>query len=126
MIPNQDLCPHGNPFYDCQTCQVEMKMKAPIDLKDNPLNWEFSIPHAPLGHDMTDTLSKQLISTKSSLEDRIITPIRPSGISNGLIPREKSLFEQRNELINKKLPGQQELENATKMVDIEKKFMRKK
>ncbi len=126
MIPSRDLCSHGNPFYECQICMVEMKMKSPVNLVDNPFDWEFEVPHAPLSHSMNDTLSKHLIEPIHPLENQIKGPTRLSTVSSGIHSGEKTLFDQRNDLLSKKLPGQQELEDATNLEDINKKFMKKK
>ncbi|MHA1727233.1 MAG: hypothetical protein ACTSWY_00695 [Promethearchaeota archaeon] len=116
-----DYCSHGFLRSECPYCQINIP-KTPVSLLKEPLNWEIEVPYAHLDLDFKDTLSTRIKPVHRLERQEILS--RPSVLSSGIFSEKKSLFEQREELMAKKIPGQRELDKSAKIVDIRKRFLK--
>ncbi|MBD3353545.1 MAG: hypothetical protein GF364_18825 [Candidatus Lokiarchaeota archaeon] len=128
MKDNTNICPHGLLYSECNACRMATKVKPKIRLVEDKRSYEFEPPHPELFNFDINSVPTSIIKPLSSLEDRVDPITRPSITSSGMHSNQKSLIEQRKELLRKKVPSMKDYEptDITEIADLEKKFLKKK
>ena len=126
VTPMIDTCPHGLLKIECNLCSENNKVQPAIKIGKDIEVLDIEVPYSKLN--LEDKFEKQInspIKSKHNLDQNFQRLHKPGILSNNGGSETKTIFQQRLDLLERKLPGDNELEASSKIVDVKKKFLKK-
>ena len=120
-----ETCPHGLLKIECNLCRAHSKVKPAIKIGKDMVKTDLVVPFSKLN--LEGKNEKRLsspIKSVNNLDQNFQSLHKPGIFSNNSGSETKSIFEQKRALLERKLPGDSELETSSKLHDIKKKFLK--
>lgn len=121
-----DTCPHGLLKIECNLCSEYSQVQPAIKIGKDISKTDIEVPYSKLN--LEGKFEKRIsspIKSAHKLDQNFQSLHRPGIFSNNSGSETKTIFQQKMELMERKLPGDKELEASSKLVDIKKKFLKK-
>jgi hypothetical protein len=119
-----ETCPHGLLKIECNLCRAYSKVKPAIKIGKDMVKTDLVVPFSKLNLEgKNEKRISSPIKSAHNLDQNFQSLHKPGIFSNNSGSETKSLFEQKRALLERKLPGDSELESSSKLHDIKKKFL---